>query len=367
MIRNVKQRPSGKWRARWNEYPGGPQKARHFDRRADAVRFLDQVQADLTRGEYVDPAEARRRTFGEFADRWMALQPWRPSTRERNASLMRTHVLPHLGDRPLGSIRTSDLQAWTGGLAQSLAPATVEGVFRLASAVLAAAVTDRVIARSPADGVRLPRREGAMLVPLTVEEVGALAEAMPDNLEAAVIVAASTGLRQGELFGLTDDRVKYLRRDLVVDRQLVTPSAGPPRFGPCKTSRSVRTVPVADHVLEVLALHRERHGVGDDGLLFHRDGAPWPRNRAGEAIRRAATAAGVEATWHSLRHHAVSVLIAEGMSVTAVAATLGHSPEECLRTYAGWWPSEHEQIRSAFARAWGAPTEVGLIRDSEAP
>ena len=40
--------------------------------------------------------------------------------------------------------------------------------------------------------------------------------------------------------------------------------------------------------------------------------------------------------------------------MTGVAATLGHSPAECLATYAGWWPNEHEQIRAAMARASAA-------------
>ncbi len=66
------------------------------------------------------------------------------------------------------------------------------------------------------------------------------------------MLAACTGLRQGELFGLTADRVAWLRRELVVDKQLLTPTKGVPRLGPCKTSRSVCTVPVVDHALEVL-------------------------------------------------------------------------------------------------------------------
>ena len=67
-------------------------------------------------------------------------------------------------------------------------------------------------------------------------------------------------------------------------------------------------------------------------------------------------AATVEASgWHALRHHAASVLIGQGLSLTAVAATLGHSPAECLATYAGWWPNEGEQIRAAVARAWQTP------------
>ena len=86
--------------------------------------------------------------------------------------------------------------------------------------------------------------------------------------------------------------------------------------------------------------------------MFHRDGTPWRRYRAGAAMQFAARTVGVESGWHALRHHAASVLIAQGLSVTAVAAVLGHSPAECLSTYAAWWPNEDESIRSAFSRAW---------------
>ena len=236
-----------------------------------------------------------------------------------------------------------------GRLEARLAPATVEGTVRLLVAVLKAAEVDRLTA----EGVRLRRREGAMLVPLTVDQVRALAAAAPPELQAAVVLPATTGVRQGELFGLTGDHVAWLKRELVVDRQLLTPTRGAPGLGPCKTSRSVRTVPVADHALAILGRHVERFGAGEGGLVFHRDGRPWPRNRAAEAFGRMAKAAGVDASgWHALCHHAASILIAHGLSVTAVAATLGHSPAECLATYAGWWPNEHEHIRTAVARAW---------------
>ena len=230
---------------------------------------------------------------------------------------------------------------------------------RLLKALLKAACDDRLIPRSPAATVKLRRRDGSMLVPLTVLEVQELAAAAPPELEAAVILTACTGVRQGELFGLTADRVKWLRRELVVDRQLVTPNPGAPALGPCKTVRSVRTVPVVDHALKAVAQHVERFGLGPDGIVFHRQGRTWPRSRAAEAFGRIADAAAVEASgWHALRHHAASVLIFQGLNVTAVAAVLGHSPAECLKSYAGWWPNEDEQIRAAVARAWtaaGAP------------
>ena len=70
---SIDRRKNGTWRARWREYPNGPQQARHFKRKVDAEKFLDQVRGDLARGSYVDPS-AGRQTFASYADdvRWRA-------------------------------------------------------------------------------------------------------------------------------------------------------------------------------------------------------------------------------------------------------------------------------------------------------
>ncbi len=47
---SVDKRPDGRYRARWREYPGGPQKTRQFPRKADAERFLDGIRGDLVHG-----------------------------------------------------------------------------------------------------------------------------------------------------------------------------------------------------------------------------------------------------------------------------------------------------------------------------
>ncbi len=53
---SIDKRPDGRYRARWREYPTGPQKVRHFARKRDAERFLDAIRGDLAHGVYVDPA-----------------------------------------------------------------------------------------------------------------------------------------------------------------------------------------------------------------------------------------------------------------------------------------------------------------------
>lgn len=171
---SIDRRSNGRWRARWREYPGGPQRSKHFARKADAERHLVQVQHDLLTGAYVDPARSRT-TVTDFYRTWSARQPWRPSTRESVRTRFDNHVLPVLGARPLGSLRRGDVEARLAG--RRLAPSTAGIALQQLSSMLEAAVADGLIARNPARGVRRPKVNGALVVPFTPEEIDRLIEA----------------------------------------------------------------------------------------------------------------------------------------------------------------------------------------------
>jgi integrase len=238
------------------------------------------------------------------------------------------------------------------GLSEELAPATVELVFRYVSMPFTAAVGDRLIARNPCAGVKLPKRPRPQVVPLATEEVLAVIDAMPAHLRCAAVLGAGAGLRQGEALGVTRDRVNFLRRQLVVDQQLLTVKGKAPYLGPPKTLSSVRTLPLPDFVLGELAQHMERYTPGPWGLLFTSpSGGPVPRNRFAETWRAAATRAGLptSATFHDLRHYFASLLIAHGESVKTVQARLGHaSASETLDTYSHLWPDSEDRTRRAI-------------------
>ena len=74
---SIDNRPDGRYRARWREYLGGPQRTRQFKRKGDAVRFLDGIRGDLAYGLYVDPAGART-LFRDYAESWRVSQVHRP-------------------------------------------------------------------------------------------------------------------------------------------------------------------------------------------------------------------------------------------------------------------------------------------------
>jgi integrase len=347
---SIEKRPNGMWRARWREFPNGPQKARQFRLKADAQRFLDGVVGDIARGAYVDP-DAGRITFQDYAEEWRAAQIHRASTAAATESYLRLHAYPTLGHRPLNAIRRSEIQAWVKGRSLVLSPGSVELVYRWVASIFRVAVSDRVLAVNPCVGIKLPKKNRGQVVPLTPEAVDAMANEVPERFRAIILFAAGTGLRQGECFGLTVDRVDFLRKQVRVDQQLLGVKEGHVVFGPPKTEASFRTVPMPTVVIEALAEHLARFKPGPDNVVFtNSQGRPLRRNTFNEMWHRAAGPAGLPpgTTFHDLRHFYASLLIAHGCSVKSVQNRLGHqSAVETLDTYSHLWPDSDDQTREA--------------------
>jgi integrase len=364
---SIDRRPNGKWRARWRETPGGPQKAQHFERKADAERHLAEVSAGLLRGTYVDP-RAGRIAFKAYAEKWRGLQVHRASTAAQVSTNLQRHVYPVLGTKDLSTIRRSDVQALAKRLeAKGLSPRTVETVYRYVVAIFRSAVADRLIAQSPCVEIKLPKVEPKRVKPMEVAVVERLTEALPERYRALVVLAAGTGMRQGECFGLTVDRVDFLRRQVTVDRQI--DPAGSGGFGPPKTTASYRTIPLPAIVVDALAAHLASFPAGPNGLIFtDADGRPLRRNRFGELWRRSRTKAKVgDEGFHSLRHFYASLLIRHGESVKVVQARLGHaSASETLDTYSHLWPDSEDRTREAVDLVLGARTAEDSVRTADA-
>ena len=349
------------WLARWRD-PNGKQRKRTFPRKIDADGYLTTVDHGLLTGTYIDPA-AGKVTLREYAEQWRVGQVHRPSTVAHVETMLRRHAYPTLGGRPLAAIRPSEVQAWVRRLSEDLQPATVAVIHGVVAAVFKSTVRDRVINTSPCEGVKLPKREPRKVVPPTTEDIHALVEALPGRFRALAVLAAGTGLRQGEAFGVTVDRVDFLRRTVTVDRQLVQLPGGMAVHGPPKTAASHRVVPLPQVVVEALAEHLRAYAAGVDGLLFTgAKGAPLRRTGFSSAVwRPAVQRAGLDGlVFHGLRHYYASLLIRHGESVKVVQARLGHATAaETLDTYSHLWPDSEDRTRQAVDEVLGsacAPT-----------
>ena len=151
---NIAKRPNGQWRARYRDLDGR-EHARHFARKVDAQRWLDEVTASVVTGTYVDP-RAGPVTFREYAERWRAAQVHRPSSAAHVETKLRRHAYPTFGDRPLVE-HPAVRGAGVGERLPARSPATVQVVHGIVSAIFRAAVEDRLITL-PCEGTKLPRK-----------------------------------------------------------------------------------------------------------------------------------------------------------------------------------------------------------------
>jgi integrase len=353
-VASIQKRDNGRWRARYRD-ADDREHARHFARKADAELWLAQVRADQLRGTYVDP-RAGKVTLKAFSDRWLAAQGHRAGTRRLYERTMRLHVLPTLGDRPLGSIRRTDIQGLITASSEHLAPKTVENHLRLIRAVFNAAVEDQLISVSPVRKISRQPVSRTRVVPLSVAQVDALVTATPERYRAMIIAAVCSGLRQGELLGLRAEDVDLTRGLLHVRHQLVSVPGVPAQLGPPKTVSSLRTVPVPDFVTTALAKHQLAFPAGPFGVLFtNKRGCVVNRQSLHRSFRYALRTAELPltVTFHQLRHTYASLLIEAGESPTVVAARLGHkNATETLQTYSHLWPSSEDQTRQVLSRAF---------------
>jgi integrase len=193
-----------RWDARWRDHAGKP-RHRAFERKLDAERFLAGLKADLLRGTYIDPAQGKITLRSYAEQRWLPSQVHlRPNSASLYASHVANHVVPALGDRPLGALRRPDCTAFVAALAaKPLAPSTVHTVYAVLRSLMQSAVGDQLIPANPCSRVPLPRLDKPVVVPLPAAAVSALAAAMPPRYELAVWLAAGAGLREGEALGLT--------------------------------------------------------------------------------------------------------------------------------------------------------------------
>lgn len=342
-------------------YPNG--------QKAAAQRQLSNIEADISRGVWVDPTNTI--TLSQYAREWAKIQKHNDRTRARVESQLKIHVhaLP-LGARPLVKLTASDVQRWATDRSRALATSTWQNLVNLVSSILSAAVDDKIIGSSPVTK-RLRAQLGLVddterVVPLTVDQVRKLAAAMDERFRAAVYAQAGLGLRVGELLALRAESVVLLSKKPLVH---VTHQIAPRTLelvAP-KTRYSIRDVPMP----EMVGFALSRLTPGPQGLYWYTStnrpiNHDYYRIKFTAAVRKAELPEGT--TPHDLRHHYASVLLAAGESVIAVAERLGHKDASLvISTYGHLLPDREDWTRKAIDGAWGELPEPSMITARRRP
>jgi len=197
------------------------------------------------------------------------------------------------------------------------------------------AVRWRYISHNPAAEVSPPQEYQREIYVLTPEQVRQLlSAARGDRLEAAYVLPATVGLRQGECLALRYEDIDFKEGTLTVRRTVWRNQVYPP-----KTSQSRRTIKLPKIALDALKRHRARNNIAsDEGWLFPtKNGNPVDaHNFIHRPWKRMLRKAGLPETtrYHDLRHGAASLLLSRGVPIPTVSSLLGHRDSSItLRVY----------------------------------
>jgi integrase len=205
------------WVARWREDTLRPDGTRHRQRRSEvlgtqkeyptrrlAERALEQrlTEAKVNSLDYKPRPTA---TYREFAMKWKkdVLSQLKPSTRSADASRLKKHLIPDLGEILMRDVTTQRLQSLIAQKAVSIGPKSVKNLIALLRMMWNQAKAWGYVQHDPFGNLVLPERDPLNERCLTVQEMRAVIEAEKEPYKTYYWILAETGLRAGEIGALT--------------------------------------------------------------------------------------------------------------------------------------------------------------------
>jgi integrase len=252
---------------------------------------------------------------------------WRSyATKKIYQAYLARWIRPQWRHCELAEVRTIQVESWLRRL--PLAKSSCAKIRNVMSVLFNHACRYELFDRNPIYLVRQSakrRRPPTVLVPT---EIKALVDNLSLRERTLVLLAASTGLRQSELFGLKWGDIHFAQNTMNVVRSIVYGVVGP-----CKTESSQKPVPVHQTVLNALIEWRQvcRYNKSGDWVFAsrrHRGRTPiWGQAILRRYIRPVAQRAGIQKQfgWHTFRHTYSTLLRSVGTEFKVMQELLRHS------------------------------------------
>lgn len=324
----------------------------------DAQARLNKLLVDRDADRLVMPS---RLTLAEYLEQWKekALKGRvAPRTFKTYEDNLNRYIIPALGDKKLTAITAWDIQGVYSSMTErGLSAGTVRHAHTVIRNALKQAVKWRVLPSNPADSVDLPQADRAQKFrALTGEQVERFLAAIADSPWKAVYhLMLNTGMRPGEVFGLTWEHVDLARGELVVAHAVTYGADRVPLLSTTKTKKP-RRITFTQELAQVLAEHREATSsiVNPLGLVFPNieGGLIHPNHWSKRDFKSALKVAGLPSSvrLYDLRHSMATLALAAGIHPKVVSERLGHATTKLtLDTYSHVTPHMQEQAGQQLA------------------
>ena len=187
----------------------------------EVAKKLKEVTASIDAGTYQPSCKI---TVAEWLDTWLSeyMNGLKPLTEKNYSKQVQKYLKPRLGAAKLEELDTHTVQLFYNYLTKSgLSAKTVKNIHGILHSALQQAIANGYINSNPTSACKLPKVTRPEIRPLEPNEIARmLHESSKDAYENLFIVAMFTGMRQGELLGLSWDNVDFSKNQITVKQQL---------------------------------------------------------------------------------------------------------------------------------------------------
>jgi integrase len=379
-VASYRKLPSGLWQA-VVKHPSGKRFTRTDPLKRVVIEWAEAKHNEIRRGEFVDP-NAGRITLSQWWTRWKATWRVERATSSKRESVWSNHIEPYLGEWPIDSIGSWDVESWSSKLDGG--PHARASAVRLLKQLLHEATRHKLLRIDPSETIDVPAVPKHVDRILSVEEADALVESItkpgerppgtprrsssprvPDEVnQLFVLLMLEAGLRWEEAAGLHGFRVDLMRRMVRVQEVVERGRRIKPQP---KTAASQRETPLTDELVARLSIHMAGRDAAE--LLFtETDGRPldysnWLKRVWNPAVVLAGLGEPLP-TPHDCRHSYGSWLAENGVGPAEIRDLMGHSSLRAVERYIHTTTVRMERARNALdarrSDTPGAPRAHGV-------
>lgn len=341
---SIRKRPDGRWEARYTTGRDAGtgkqvQKSVYGKTQTEVRKKLQAACVAIDDGIYIDPVKF---TLGTWLDIWLKdyTPNLKPQTLRAYEGHIRIQIKPALGAVKLSALSTHQIQTLYNRLGKgdgdspALSAKTVKNVHGVLHKALKQAVEMGFIKYNPSEACKIPRIDKPKIKPLEDTEIRQFMQAIKGHkYETFFLLALFTGMRLGELIGLTWDCIDFKNGTIQIYRQLQYFKGGF-RFGTLKNGKP-RIITPAQSVMKLLQEHKKTQNewrlkagtlwVAGDFVFTNEVGTHYAHVTVSHNYKRIVRSLGyIESRFHDLRHSYAVAALQSGVIVKTVQENLGH-------------------------------------------
>jgi integrase len=338
-----------------------------FKTQKEAKEKYLAIQNELQQEEFVDPSSV---TFEMFLDKWKKRKrnQVEESTYIRYERLCRLHILPAIGYMKLQKINTLTVQNLIDDLASehNFAKKSCRLVTTIIKDVFRRAIIEGLVKANPVQEIDLPKESESEMVIWDQPDIELFLSLRNERTRGkyyiAILTALFTGMRKGEILGLTWDNIDF-NKNIIHIKQILESDGS--KISKKTKSKSFRQVLIPDLLKQELIRHKkfqkDDSPSNPNNLVFcTRRGLRVIPNTLNDVLNSYCAKYNLpRMRFHDLRHTHATMLIKENVNIKVIQERLGHSKASItLDIYSHILPGMQQSVTEKLNKLYECDSSV---------